>query len=406
MRWALILAVVVAASCGSPRPLPGPPPRFETLPDTSFAMNTVLELTITRTALANEAIPVEADVRVVVMTVDSVRVEPEQQVIKVGSMSSATVRFRVPRTASLELVVDWGAPVGATQLRGFVAEVLDSADDITVTFDDRMDQCSTVQRATDRTFCELGGQVHVYGPTGAFEQTISGRELRVSGAEVWISQLTGLSHWTDLPTGLRFDATAPLWLGAPWGETFPGRALRGTDQGVAVITWDGTALTHSLLDGFPPLDRPLPMFQSDAGLLLVDTFTRCLLERGCVSRVCDPIVTCESGLQFGSDERYFWQLEFRSEVRVASYHPRDHAEQLRGLELPGSFLGGHPLISTNTQAFNRPVWTLDQIVLLPTADDDGPWLQMWRPGGEMVTANTDWLIARMEARTLKFHRLP
>lgn len=401
---ALLSVLVLLLGCDEPRQ-----PRHEQLPDTTFVLGAPNEVTLTREQLENDARPRAEAVRVLVLTPEAVQVPVERLDVEVGASSKVTFAFHPPRAQVLELVVDWGAAVGTTTQRGFVVEVLDAEADEQRSYPYRIEQCRTVQRAVTRTFCEQDGEVFVYDASGLYEQTIAGRELRVVGDEVWVSQAAGLSHWTDLGASLRFDGTAGMALTLPWGETRAGVALRATANGLVEITWDGNGLAATPVSSGPIGDLDQAVFLAGSDVAFLGGGRLCRVS-SCRSPPCAPVVaSCEGALGLSVDAQRVWfQSVLDNADALAVY--RDRAAlggPDRFVRVPRTPFSHAPFEARVEQfIFNRPAWNTEPgVSVFPAVDGDGGWLQQWRHGGELVAASDDWLIARTGPNALRFHRM-
>ncbi|MBL8912207.1 MAG: hypothetical protein JNM17_16065 [Archangium sp.] len=256
-----------------------------------------------------------------------------------------------------------------------------------------------------RTLCEENGEIFVYDASGQYEVTLAGRELRVVGPEVWVSQANGLSHWTDLGTELRFDGTAMVDLAPlPRGETRAGRALRATTSGGLVeVTWNGVSLESR------PVEVLGLMNQDEAVFLAGDEVIRVGPGQLCSAPRLGMDARCEALFALAIDAERVWVesiVESGDALALVRNRSAPFASagfvrmpRIRNSQAPWATL-------TDFVTSSLPAWNLGYgVTEFPTFTENGGWVREWRHDGLLVAASDDWLISRMGPYTLRFHRM-
>lgn len=401
---------VLIASCANDWP-----PRDERLEEIAVPFQASIELSVARTPwFREEAVPVGSDVEVVVLTPTALRVPARQLAVEAGATSTLRFSFEPPGPGVFDVTIDWGKKVGRTTQNVFVVDALDETSDEQITYAYRIENCQTVQRALVRTFCEENGEVFVYDASGQYEQTIPGRELRAVGAEVWVNQAAGLSHWTDLGSALRFDGTVELTLlTAPHGETRAGKATRPSSIGLVEVTWDGSRLVSRTIESptLPILNEVV--FLDGEDLMRVGPGTLCR----------DPKIPTAPGgtVEMSSCENVFavsiepgrvwFETVLDNGSLLAAFRDRSSLRGPNGfVRVPRTTASNAPWTTRpDFVAFNIPAWNIAWgISEFPTLDPGGEragWLREWRHDGLLVAASDDWLISRVGPNSLRFHAM-
>lgn len=347
--------------------------------------------------------------------VDSVAVRVDAPSDAVGASVSVEVDFVPPSKAPLRLVVDWGEAVGSTELRVYVVERLSHDADFEVTYVDSMDSCvaGLFRLPSGRVACGRGdGRVSLYDAQGKLETSFEGFDVVVRGDELWSSTDGGLEHRSDVSDGgLRFDGRVDFALTTPIGETTRGMALRGFDDKVVQALWDGTTLTHRVLDGYPDLSSGVGvLIDGEVVSVVTDASQVCRIEASCQQSTCTPGLRCLSDVSgpIVTPDAFF-ELAFDIDDARVVVRDRARPEQGRDILLPSvSSAAASSLMRTSWRQLSmtmRPVVVTPDGTFFPVASDDEVWLRMWNHSSEVVWVSDETIIALVNPYTLHFHRL-
>ena len=222
------------------------------------------------------------------------------------------------------------------------------------TYVDRLDTCDSMALTEDdRLICVRPPRVWVYETDGGHYADFLGEDVSVAGHELWSRGGGGIERRVEGPAGLVLEGSLVdprLGASGAFGETSPGRSIRGGQFELIEFTWD--AGTMSSRSWFVWTGRSFAFRDGET----IWSQGLCTLQPGCQDTSCPTVVTCPFNIfelvGFSAEKVWVSEKVSPAEHRVAEVaRPIDPAQALNFRSVPLA-LGSSPW------RMERPVFRL------------------------------------------------
>ena len=274
------------------------------------------------------------------------------------------------------------------------------------TYVDRVDTCESVALTNEgRLVCQRpGAQVTVYETDGGLHSSFAGADVAVAGNEVWSRGGGGIERRVDGPAGLALEGSLvdPLlrdW--AAFGETSPGRSIRGGEYELVEFTWDAGAISSRRWWIFTQR-----RFVFREGETIWDQFLA-TLQPGCQTMFCGNVEAYPFGVRsvIGFDATRVWVVERdasldqwpNANTQLAELRrPLDPAQPLRFRHIP--FTVQRP--RWPNERFEMPVFGEPSAVILVEGPGGTTYFRLM---SEHVLSNTSrGVLSSLDPKTVRF----